>query len=239
MDNLPVRLRYASAQFFVAGGVSVSFTAISAKVKNSGFAKEVSVLYGKSGVWKEDVMVWTANFGDHDLFAHQVEEQVDECVIRYSVNGQTFWDNNQGQNYRLAGVVARTGGNVILNQATAKQGNQAGGGFVFITSWLEGEIYVNNLSFAKEVGIRLSVDGGASWQDRDASFVGFATESDSTGGTGVERWKFKTPELNLDESNPEFRFAVFYRNLATGEIFWDNNFQQDYQVSKTNGATVQ
>ena len=85
----------------------------------------------------------------------------------------------------------------------------------------------------------LSVDGGASWQDRDASFAGFATESNSVGGTGVERWKFKTPELNLDESATEFRFAAFYRNLAAGEVFWDNNFQQDYRVSKTNGATVQ
>lgn len=239
MDNLPVRLRYASAQFFVAGGVSVSFTAVSAKVKNIAFAKDVAVLYGKGGAWSEDAMAWTANFGDHDVFVHQVEEQIEECVIRYSANGQTFWDNNGGQNYSFSTVVTRTGGNVILNAATAKQGSEAGGGFVFTTSWLEGEIYVNNLSFAKQVGVRLSVNAGVSWQDSNANFSGFATESNSIGGTGVELWKFKTPELNLDESSNEFRFAVFYRNLVTGEEFWDNNFEQDYRVSKTDGATVQ
>lgn len=217
----------------------MSFTAVSAKVKNIAFAKDVAVLYGKGDTWSEDAMAWTANFGDHDLFAHQIQEQIDECVIRYSVNGQTFWDNNGGQNYRFAAVVMRTGGNVILNTATAKQGSEAGGGFVFTTSWLEGEIYVNNLSFAKDVGIRLSVDGGVTWQDRNANFSGFATESNSIGGTGVEVWKFKTPELNLDESSNEFRFAVFYRNLATGEVFWDNNFGQDYSVSKAAGATLQ
>jgi hypothetical protein len=239
MDNLPVRLRYASAQFFAAGGVSVSFTAVSAKVKNIAFAKDVAVLYGKGGVWSEDAMTWSVNFGDHDLFTHQVQEQIDECVIRYSANGQTFWDNNGGQNYRFASVVMRAGGNVILNQATAKKGTEAGGGFVFTTSWLEGAIYVNNLSFAKEVGVRLSVDGGVSWRDTEASFSGFATESNSIGGTGVELWKFKTPEFNLDESSAQFRFAVFYRNLATGEEFWDDNFGQDYTVSKADGSTVQ
>jgi hypothetical protein len=239
MDNLPVRLRYASAQFFAAGGVSVSFTAISAKVKNLAFAKDVAVLYGKGGLWSEDAMTWNANFGDHDLFTHQLGEQIEECVIRYTAGGQTFWDNNGGQNYRLETVVMRTGGNVTLNAATAKRGNEAGGGFVFTTTWLEGEIYVNNLSFAKEVGVHLSIDGGVSWQDSNASFSGFATESNSIGGTGVESWKFKSPELNLNESSTEFRFAVFYRNLPTGEEYWDNNFEQDYRVSKADGATVQ
>jgi hypothetical protein len=55
----------------------------------------------------------------------------------------------------------------------------------------------------------------------------------------VELWKFKTPELNIDETSDEFMFAVFYRNLATGEVFWDNNFEQNYRVSKTDGSTVQ
>jgi hypothetical protein len=239
MDNSPVRLRYASAQFFEAGGVSVSFTAVSAKVQNIAFAKDVAVRYSKGGTWSEEAMTWTANFGDHDLFAHQIQEQIEECVIRYSANGQVFWDNNQGQNYGLAGVVMRTGGNVILNNATAKRGSEAGGGFVFMTSWLEGEIYVNNLSFAKDVGLLLSVDGGLTWQERKANFSGFATENNSIGGTGVEAWRFKTPELNLDESSSEFRFAVFYRDLATGGAYWDNNFGQDYRISKTDGSTLQ
>jgi len=35
---------------------------------------------------------------------------------------------------------------VILNKATARRGSQAGG-FVFTTSWVEGEIFVKNVSF--------------------------------------------------------------------------------------------
>ena len=35
------------------------------------------------------------------------------------------------------------------------RGSHAGGGFVFTTSWLEGQILVNNRSFAKDNGVRL------------------------------------------------------------------------------------
>ena len=36
----------------------------------------------------------------------------------------------------------------------------------------------------------------------------------------------------------DFFFAVFYRDLASSREFWDNNFSQNYQLSKTDGATL-
>jgi hypothetical protein len=57
-------------------------------------------------------------------------------------------------------------------------------------------------------------------------------------GSGAEVWRFKTPVLNLNTASATFRFAVFYRNLATGEVFWDNNFGQDYTLSKLDGSTI-
>lgn len=109
---------------------------------------------------------------------------------------------------------------------------------MFTTSWLEGEILVNNLSFAKDVGVHLSVDGGITWSDTHGIFAGSETSDNKFIGPAAEVWRFKTPELNLDNSSAEFRFAVFYRNVATGEIFWDNNFGQDYKVSKVDGSTA-
>jgi hypothetical protein len=44
--------------------------------------------------------------------------------------------------------------------------------------------------------------------------------------------------LNLDQSSPVFRFAIFYNNLDTGEFFWDNNFGQDYTLSKSDLSAV-
>jgi hypothetical protein len=52
----------------------------------------------------------------------------------------------------------------------------------------------------------------------------------------VSATKFKTPELNLDESMPSFHFALFYHNLDSGELFWDNNFDQDCTLSKADLA---
>jgi hypothetical protein len=182
------------------------------------------------------VLNWQKNFGAYDIFARSDNTFVTtQFVIRYSVDGQTFWDNNDGANYHIDEVRPNTvGGGVVLNKATARRGSQAGGGFVFTTSWVEGEIFVKNLSFNKRVGIRLSANGWASFQDTDASFNGNVPVAE--GLSQVESWKFKTPELNLDESRPDFRLAVFYNNLDTGEWIWDNNFDQDYTLSKTDLA---
>jgi hypothetical protein len=56
------------------------------------------------------------------------------------------------------------------------------------------------------------------------------------GVSQVELWKFKTPVYNLNATTPYFKFAMFYHNLDTGQWFWDNNFNQDYTLSKANLA---
>jgi hypothetical protein len=174
--NEPVRLKLARREFFSGGGFSGSFMPVTAKVKNIAFAKNVTIHYTPDNfIWKDSVVGFTSHFGDSDLFSGTVNEQVLQFVVRYTADGQTFFDNNSGQNYRFVSDLARVGGNVVLNNATAKIGGEAGGGFVFTTSWLEGEILVNNLGFTKEVGVRISVDGGVSWQDRQGFFAGSNT----------------------------------------------------------------
>ena len=103
---------------------------------------------------------------------------------------------------------------------------------------MEGEILVNNLSFEKDVGLRLSIDG-IHFNDLHGSFAGQNTSDGHFVGPGAEVWRFKSSISTLDTSSPEFRFAVFYRNGATGEVFWDNNFGQDYKVSKADGTTIE
>jgi hypothetical protein len=236
-----VRLKYLESDNFSPGGgiTGVNNTKITAKVKNIAFAKEVAIQYAQpDGAWVQRPLSWHKTFTGYDLFNLTDNTfSTTEFVIRYTVSGQTFWDNNGGVNYHIdSGRPNTVGGNVILNKATARRGSQAGGGFVFTTSWVEGEIFVKNLSFQKQVGIRLSVNGGASFHDTNGSFSG--NVSVAVGLSQVEIWKFKTPELNLDQSSAEFRFAVFYNNLDTGEWFWDNNFGQDYTLSKADLASI-
>lgn len=240
MNRSPVRLKIASFGGFAGGGFEGQFSSMIIRVQNLGFAKDVALRYNNFGNWTEDSLSWKANFGDYDLFSVNEPKLVEEFVVRYSVNGQTFWDNNGGQNYHFGGRAAVIGGNLALNKATARRGTEAGGGFVFDTSWIEGEIYVNNLSSSKQVGIRLSVDGGATWEDISASFAGPAAGSGAVfDPSTAELWRFRSPELNFNPAESQFRFAAFYRNLPSGDVFWDNNFGQDYKVSKADDATIE
>jgi hypothetical protein len=240
MMDESVRLKLARRAFFSGGGFTGSYIPVSVKVKNIAFSKDVVIHYTPDGnTWKDFSLAFSSHFGDYDIFTGTVNEQVAQFVIRYSASRETFFDNNSGQNYHFGSDLASVGGKVVLNNARAKQGSQVGGGFVFTTSWLEGEILVNNLSFVKEIGIRLSADGDISWHDTHGSFAGSHASNGIFVGTGAEVWKFKTPELNLDTYSSTFRFAVFYRHVATGEVFWDNNFGRDYKISKVDGATTE
>ncbi len=237
--GVPVELKLARQLFDEGGGFTFSFVPTTVKVENIAFAKQVTIHYTTDGInWQDDAIGFLEHFGDYDLFGGEVNQEVEQFVVRLQAAGGDFWDNNDGNNYHLSSTASDIGGAVILNLASAMQGSEPGGGFVFTTSWLEGEVLVRNLGFSKDVGIRLSVNGGLTFEDTHCTFAGTTTTAGESIGPGNEVWRFKSPELNLDTASPEFRFAVFFKNLATNEEFWDNNFQQDYKVSKTAGSVL-
>lgn len=94
------------------------------------------------------------------------------------------------------------GGNVVLNRQIGRGGRR---GFVVETSWIEGEIYVNNLCYAKRVGVWYTVDNGATSQGSDGHYLGPATEGTHASSAGAEGWAFKTPELNFNAASDTFR----------------------------------
>ncbi len=236
-----VRLKYGQSVSFSPGGgiTGVEDSHFEVKVKNVAFEKDVAIRFALSdGVFTEKAMSFQDHFGDYELYSLSDNGFVtNQFVVRYTVAGQTFFDNNGGSDYRVDGSRPNTcGGNVDLNKAIAHKGSEAGGGLVFTTSRVEGEILVKNLSFNKQVGIRLTANDWATFQDTLATFSG--TVSLPEGASQVEVWKFLTPEFNLDLSSPVSRFAIFYFNLDTGESFWDNNFGQNYTISKDDLSTI-
>jgi hypothetical protein len=103
MSQSPVRLKNAESDNFSPGGgvTGVNNTLVSAKVQNLGFAKDVALHYAQpDGTWVEKPLGFQRTFGNYDLFAMTDGTFVmNQFVIRYSVGGQTFWDNNGGSNY--------------------------------------------------------------------------------------------------------------------------------------------
>jgi hypothetical protein len=145
-------------------------------------------------------------------------------AIKYVVNGNTFWDNNNGANYTLPnsttgnpqgvfGVVLANDTNVLLANATA-------------SGTFSGDIDLLHLgSSQKTVIVRYTTDNWAHQTDLPASYVA------GPNANGVESWHFST---NANSSSVEF--AISYTTL--GVTRWDNNFSHNYVAtpSGANGA---
>jgi hypothetical protein len=239
----PVRLKVAYGQVYAVSGMTFDWTTIDVNVKNIAFQKSVVMHYKDPavGTWKDFPLTFSGHYGNYDVFSGTNAPTTQEFVIKYGVPGEERWDNNGGTNYKIGAFVGAVGGNAMLKKATSHIGHEAGGGFTFTTSWFDGEIYVQNLSFNKRVGVHYTADDGANWHDADGSYAG-KVQAVANVVDSVEVWKFKTSTLNL--VNPgQFRFAVYYElkdpgpNL--GKQFWDNNFSQDYFVGKAEGTTIQ
>ncbi|MFA5353426.1 MAG: hypothetical protein WC291_04290 [Thermodesulfovibrionales bacterium] len=239
-----VRLKAAYGEFYAVAGMTFSWSNISAKVKNIAYSKTVQLHYRSltDGLWKDKTLPFMNHFENYDIFGSPSAPFCQEFVIKYIVDGSVCWDNNNGLNYQIGTYAGTVGGNVMLKKATARIGMEAGGGFTFTTSWIEGEIYVRHLTYHKKVGIRYSADGGVTWQDSDGSYLkqehGVAADI-----SGMEIWSFKTPTYNYNPASDSFRFAVYYEmrdpGPGYGQQFWDNNFSQDYTLSKVNDSTLE
>src|SRR5689334_4227394 len=122
MGALPIRLKYIESDTFSPGGgiTGVNNTVVTAKVDNLAFGKDVALHYRQpNGTWSETALFWEKNYADYDTFSRSDNTVfTSEFVLRYSVDGQTFWDNNNGLNYHIDEVRPNTvGGNVVLNVA--------------------------------------------------------------------------------------------------------------------------
>lgn len=132
-----------------------------------------------------------------------------EFAIKYEVNGQTYWDNNNGANYKVkAGYGAST------------QYDFGNGG---ITYWYDTpqetgvSIYtqLKNLSYDKDVRVRYSTDNWETYEEASGSYVA------SFPGSDIEQWKIDVPTTEA------FEYAISY--TAAGTTYWDNNFGENYK----------
>ena len=236
-----IRLEYAASSDVDIDGMYGNIgTTVRAKVKNLAYTKSVSV-YSNFGASDQtaSAMTWIANFGNYDLFGFAISGSfwTGRGAVSCTEAGSTDWDTNGSAGYPLYVGGSFIGGNVALCQAVAQQG--ASGSVQ--TSWIEGIILVNNLSYAKNVGIRYTTNNWATWTDASATFsqpFESGENGESSPGNG-EQWSFTTPVTSYDHASASFEFAVFYQRLDTGEWFWDNNFSQNYTLSKVAGTTIQ
>ncbi|OHD11501.1 MAG: hypothetical protein A2086_04980 [Spirochaetes bacterium GWD1_27_9] len=197
------------------------------RVKNLGTQKQVFIHHKLTdGSWTDmaalyigdadsNYEIWRLSFSSYCAYG-------DEFVVKYVVNGMTYWDNNNGQNYKLSENGGEFLGNnieVILNEAS----------FNPTTNYFSGSINIKNLGFSKNVNIIYTTDNWATTNVAESYYepyyyYGYAGKITNPNNYGVERWLFKLTTQNNNSGN--IKFAISYD--VNGVTYWDNNFGKDY-----------
>ncbi|MCE9671947.1 CBM21 domain-containing protein [Myxococcus stipitatus] len=198
-------------------------------VKNLAYDKQVAIHHKQpDGTWADLALGYFGPAGDgaelwkatrqYQSWGTDPQPTRDlEFVAKYTVNGQTYWDNNGGANYTLG----RFDGPLLTRENVLVAGSywQASGD-------VDINIDVRNLAYAKSVTVVYSTDGWATTNQVAASFVpgytvGYAYVS-SPNVQGVERWFARIPAV----TSGALRYYVRYE--VNGQTYWDSNFGYNY-----------
>lgn len=211
---------------------AVTYTHFEATVANLGYTKYVSahsklangswtdipLSYNRAAdsgreVWSTDVV----DFGGSSRFGNSVQ-----FALSYTVNGQTYWDNNNQANYQIV-----TNGGVILNGVNLYALNPT---TTFNAGYYFGAVTLNNIGFAKTVKIVYSTDGWKTTQSANATYDAKFWSVDNVYLTNpnaynFEEWSFVLP---LAADATQLQYAISY--TVNGQTYWDNNFGHNYSA---------
>jgi hypothetical protein len=216
MSN-PVEFRLALASSYPSGTGSYDFNgSFQIVVQNLAYAKQVSIWARSAGTtWKDIPASFVESLPDNrELWRAPAEDGDYPFVAKYSVNGVTYWDSNDGANYKFPFAAdefsAMTGRSypIIMGSASISAGD------LTICAG------VQNLAYTKVVGAVYTTDGWATTHTAYGSFYWVMS-------SGLEVWRIIAPV----GSAPEVHFALLYR--VGGAEFWDNNFWRNYTVTPT------
>jgi hypothetical protein len=218
-----------------------------AEVKNLAFSKKVVVSHEmQDGSWKDfplsyvsstvdNTEIWGGNFTINTY--DQVDPLLlfaDEFVIRYEVNGQKYWDNNNKSNYKmgvLEGTFLRSDLNVFVDTDYNKIYNSyyTSGNNAFTV-----DADVRNLNPTKDVNLVYTSDNWVTTNTVPLRFnrtitVGAQQFLYSPNRFGIERW---SANIQLPSTINKIEYAISYK--ANGKTYWDNNFGKNYIAVKVN-----
>jgi Carbohydrate/starch-binding module (family 21) len=171
-----------------------------------------------------DTEIWRALSPTHSCWSNEGPgTEAIKFAIRYDVAGKTYWDNNDGWDYLCAcwsndnSVVL--GPNLLLKSAAVVEGT---GG-----EYLQGEIFVKNLGYAKRVDVIYTTDR---WVHAQTAHASFRDGTNEYVGHPNEVWEFNAPLGRQTDFSVEVRFALRYQ--VNGKVYWNDNVGLDYVISK-------
>lgn len=199
------------------------------EVENLAFEKKVTVVYSvDGGNWQstqatyvrsiagnKDVFIFAIPMPESDYNGGNYDSRTVRFAIQYEVAGQTFWDNNGGQDY----FVGTMGNNMQASRIILSAANVRlmGARSRFVRGWpgawyFDGQIAIKNLGYHKQVNVVYTYDNWVTTRVASAYHQ-------STMANGVEVWAWNTS--NAYHQDHTYKFAVSCE--VNGQTWWDNN----------------
>lgn len=195
-------------------------------VANVGYTKNVTVTYNPGdGTWynepatylqsiteNHEIWKWDANTGALGSGQHAELGNTTgpiQFAVRYDVNGVTYWDNNNTNNYKVRdsyGEAVLGYPSIVKEGASLYNGN------------FTGSVLLKNLNYMKDVKVVYSTDNWATTNNGTLAYF-------SSLGNSLERWNFN---LGLAYGSTQVKYAFSY--TVNGVTYWDNNFGSNYMV---------
>ncbi|MBQ4818752.1 carbohydrate-binding protein [Aquimarina sp. MMG016] len=212
------------------------------KVADLAFDKQVSIYHEKlDGSWEEIPLsysfdidnqneIWTGQKSLGGYGASQV--YADEFVVKYDVNGTTYWDNNNGANYTMSVRDGYFFADPNANVSVDTDFDSISYIPYYDKNSMTVTVDVRNLAPNKEVGVLYTTDG---WQTQNYFTLNYRRYwsngpffyIQSPNQFDIERW---SGSVQVDKSANTVEYVVVYK--VNGQEYWDNNYGKNHVVSK-------
>lgn len=141
--------------------------------------------------------IWRATFNSYNI----------KYAIKYVADGQTYWDNNNNNNYTYEEI--GTAPITVIRGADP-----------FFNKKYSIDVLLKNFAYNKNVKVRYTLDNWNTYNDVPLSYT-------LTNADGTELWSV---DLDLaDNDTSDFEYCVYYQ--VNGQTYWANNFGQNYDSS--------
>ncbi len=150
----------------------------------------------------------------------------DKIAVKYVVNGQTYWDNNNNQDYTILNTNRGENSSFLylsneFNIFTTTPNNTPLYSN-FDSSYLNIAADVRNLDFVKDVKVVYTTNN---WATSSTAPLSFNSIENNNATTDYELW---IASLVIPKTNKVI-YALSYK--VNGQTYWDNNFGNNYTVS--------
>ncbi len=216
VSNDPVKLIYAKPAYTDSGTAATGYV----EVENIAYAKNVTIHYSFDGIDWYDCAAeyYKPTWGNREAWKFTTPGKYPgyrgtvtvHFAIKYEVNGQTYWDNNDKQNYSVAaGYYTPTYFDFGVGGIANELSYSYDGG-------VKGYLQLKDLAYEKDVKVIYTTDNWSTTNEVQAEYVRTSEIKNY-----VQQWGFDIPTDSAD-----LKYKLSY--TVNGVTYVDDNFGEYY-----------